>query len=183
MGLAGDIEVSGSVVFVGTGSHDGCSTAGRELMGLEEPCMLEPCAMYGRYMPAKGNTNFYAFSAFFFAANNLGLVDEDEAKVLTLGEIREATQRFCCRPWADVAEAAEREGKNLEYMRATCLQATLVSNLLEVYGFGDNDTSVTFARQLKETTLDWTRGAVIFQTESMPLAPPSGRRLVKDGKA
>merc|ERR1711897_81046 len=98
--LAGDIEVSGSVVFVGTGSHDGCSTAVRELMGLEEPCMLEPCAMYGRYMPAKGNMSFYAFNAFFYAANNLGLVDEDEAKVLTLGEIREATQRFCCRPWA-----------------------------------------------------------------------------------
>merc|ERR1719476_835659 len=121
-------------------------------------------------MPAKGDVKFIAFNAFFHAAHNLGLVGGREAKVLTPGEIREATRRFCCRPWADVAEAAKREGKKVEFMRGTCLQATLVSNLLEVYGFGEDERSVTFADSLHRTKLDWTRGAVIFQTESMPMA-------------
>lgn len=152
--------------FVGTGNSSACAEVVRKVMGLDIECLLPPCAIFGSYMaPASGD--FYAIAGFFYTANGLGLVGWKDTKALTSEDIGEATEKWCAK---DLQTAVSESGKPMKYAKLYCFMGTYVQQSLLVYGFSrEYESSVIFSRKLGGINLGWPAGAMLYETQLMPL--------------
>jgi len=149
------------VNFTGSGDAAACSALAQQLMHSDYECTMPNCAIAGTHMTAISG-HFRAFSAFFYTANGVGLLGWSEEKALSRKEIKDATAVFCGKPWAEVQS---------KYAEVYCFAGHYVSHILEAYGFAETDnTTVTYSRKINGTSLDWTLGAALFQTQLMPMS-------------
>jgi len=165
VGLSSMESIAGSahsqVNFTGSGDAAACSALAQQLMHSDYECTMPNCAIAGTHMTAISG-HFRAFSAFFYTANGVGLLGWSEEKALSRKEIKDATAVFCGKPWAEVQS---------KYAEVYCFAGHYVSHILEAYGFAETDnTTVTYSRKINGTSLDWTLGAALFQTQLMPMS-------------
>merc|ERR1719486_498712 len=145
----------------------------RWLLGVDVGCLMPPCAMRGAYMP-EPQGEFYAFAGFFYAVSGLGLVGWKESKVLAPSEIYQATEEFCSK---DLQSAQRDSGLPMKYVKTYCFLGSYVFSSLSAMGFGreGNDATVRFARQLEQGHLGWPAGAMLYETQVMPLEVHASR--------
>eukprot|EP00928_Gymnodinium_smaydae_P019476 TRINITY_DN17479_c0_g1_i1.p1 TRINITY_DN17479_c0_g1~~TRINITY_DN17479_c0_g1_i1.p1 ORF type:complete len:211 (-),score=56.67 TRINITY_DN17479_c0_g1_i1:2-634(-) len=137
-------------------------------MHSEYECLLRPCAMMGRHVPPLAREQgFFAIANFFFAAHALGLVAWSASRVISPAELRASAQRFCALPAAAVRQR-DVDARAWNLRRRTCFSATLVSEQLRAFGFADDSTQVTFAREIAGQKIDWTLGSLLYDTQYMP---------------
>merc|ERR1712032_264331 len=127
---------------------------------MDYECVLPPCAMLGIHMtPIEGK--FYAISAMFYTANNLGLIGWNEEKIISPREIAVATDKFCSMSWREAREFQPNTPD--KYLKRTCFAGYHVYHIMKAYGFIEDDVSVTFVRKVAGKTADWSRGAVLYE--------------------
>jgi len=148
------------VEFLGTSDPSGCEQIVQKLLHKEVVCLLEPCSFLGKYVAQKPE-RFYGMSGFFYTVANLGLVGWDDAAAVTPARILRVT-RYTCRMTMGQVRAAHGNVA-WDHLQHVCLMGHLVYSLLGAYGFGPQDANVTFTRKLKDSHVDWTRGAVLFE--------------------
>eukprot|EP00449_Zooxanthella_nutricula_P007000 CAMPEP_0198503106 /NCGR_PEP_ID=MMETSP1462-20131121/9703_1 /TAXON_ID=1333877 /ORGANISM="Brandtodinium nutriculum, Strain RCC3387" /LENGTH=511 /DNA_ID=CAMNT_0044232213 /DNA_START=124 /DNA_END=1656 /DNA_ORIENTATION=+ len=161
------------VEFVGTSDPEACEHIVQNLLHTDYACVLEPCAVMGRYV-AEMPDKLYAIGAFFYTAYNLGLVGSDcegQEIAVTPAHIANATYNTCSMTMEQVRR--HNPQLPLRHLRRLCMAGTYTYSLLRAYGFHPEDTNVTFAHKVGGQSLDWTRGAVLFEEYMPNLAPRS----------
>lgn len=159
-------EVLGkNVTFVGSGDATRCSVIVKNLLHTDYECLMPPCAIMGRHMPAM-HGDFQAFAAFFYAANGLGLVGWSESKVIQPQQIRTAAESYCA---LSIEEAVTQSGSKLKYAKNYCTSGMLIHHLLAAYGFADDSSSITFSRKVNGHNMGWTLGAALYETTALPM--------------
>lgn len=154
-----------NVTFTGAANVTRCIELVRKLLGLDVECLMPPCALRGSYM-AKLNGSFYALAGFFYTVFGLGLIGWDEAKVLTLSGIATARDTFCAK---DLEDAIRDTKSPAKFVRRYCFLAVYLVETLAALGFEASDTSVTYSRKISNYSLGWTTGAILYETQLMPL--------------
>jgi len=61
------------ITLHGTGIYDDCKNKLRHLLNLSTPCVREPCALDGTYLPEIDyrHSQFYGFSEFYYTMEDL----------------------------------------------------------------------------------------------------------------
>jgi apyrase len=153
-------------VFVGTGNVSACKQVVRKMMGLDIECLMPPCAIFGSYMPPVSG-QFYAFAAFFYTANGLGLVGWNDAKALSPNDLSEATETFCSK---DLTTAVRDSGGPMKFVQKYCFMGVYAQQRLLAMGFQQDARSVIFSRKLHGLNLGFPAGAMLYETQLMPLS-------------
>lgn len=149
-------------VLVGVGDYRACRALTDALLNRDNECLLPPCAAHGEYQPSSRNVRFYAVSAFFYVANNLGLVGWNEEKGLSAHELARAGHAWCGRDWSAVAG---------EFTGGVCFASAYIPSLLEAYGLPREDSkAVTYARKVRGFKASWALGAQLYYIDEMRCA-------------
>jgi len=147
----------------GTGDPVACTSVINNLLHLDYYCPLPPCGPLGRYVPELfPDKEYVAVSAFYFIANDLGLVDGDNIK-LTHSEYLQAASDSCN---SMIPEDGDTFAKSL------CFDSMYGSLLLKSYGFNE-DQSITFAKKINNRSVDWTFAFMGIQRREAYLRCPS----------
>lgn len=171
--------------IIGTGNTSDCIPLVQKMLGVDVECLMPPCALLGNYMP-KVSGRFYATAGFFYTVSGLGLVGWNEAKALSIAEITKASRKFC---ESDLSIAQNPTNAPVTFMERYCFLATYQTQIFTAFGFDLEDTSVTYSRTGAGRSLTWTTGAMLYETQLMPLrlggpvltpVPPSTEELSRD---
>jgi len=154
------------VCFVGTGEAAQCAALTERLLLRDQFCMLKPCAMMGTHMD-QPRGHFVGVSAFFTTLYGIGLIGWNESKDVSRWEIEKASTTYCSRTFGEVNATTADSQKR--FIRAYCFMGFYMSNILEAYGFTPFEKRVTYARKMGGQILDWTHGAVLYETIIEPL--------------
>lgn len=170
-----------SITFFGTGSNFGCSELTNTLLHRDYVCLMPPCSFMGIHMaPFAPNKRFYGISNYFYIANGLGLVGWDEERAITPLEIRTAAESLC----EQSGEQAASEGPPWKYRINHCFGGHYMSNILDAYHFSQQADNIVFLRlfrgnQKTKQAADWSLGAILYETQAMPLFLPTDREVCK----
>jgi hypothetical protein len=125
--------------------------------------------MYQPVLPS--NMKFVAISGYFYLANGLGLISEDEAKPIMPARILAETQSWCNLTVGEAKAQAASRDKNWEYAKDYCFVGNYIWHLQKAYGFAENSTDVIYAAKLQGTSISWTIGAFIYGQENPETMP------------
>nr|KAG5690354.1 hypothetical protein BaRGS_001276 [Batillaria attramentaria] len=151
-----DDDVSRKVV--GTGDPAECE---RVLTQVLDPvgglCSPTPCSIRDRYQPAVGSMGFYGISAFLYAPNNLGAIEDDQT--LNITKLRRNAWKHCNRSLEQFK--AESDGK-ADFASNDCLLGLFIPLLLtRSLGIPEDSTAVKLAKQIEGERVDWALGAML----------------------
>jgi len=160
--------------FVGTGKWDDCSTLVGEVLNLDnQQCVFTNgngrCTLLNKYLAPMG-TKFYAYNAYFFAANGIGLLGWNDAKKLSADDFKTKGKEWCAK------EITTFPSPNALFKQDYCRQSAYIYNLLtKAYGFkADDKTSITFARKVNGFGASWAMGLAMSYSPSSNIASIKG---------
>ena len=144
--------------LVGTGDWSACKAHTNALLGLDNECLLHPCAAHGVYQPPLVQVTLYGVSAFFYTAYGLGLVAWDEAKGISTEQLEAAGRGFCAANWSSVAADP--------HAHVYCFASAYIPSLLDAYSVPRaSTTSVLYTRKIEGFAASWALGAQLFFME------------------
>lgn len=149
--------------FQGTSDPVRCQTITRSIFNFSALCSTPPCSFDGVYQPPPAG-QFYAFSGFYFATNDLGL--NPATGSFSLDEYRQAMNNFCNLTWDQISGRSTSPS----ILVILCFQAQHIHHLL-VDGYGFNDTtwsSIKFVQQINNSDFGWALGMMINSTNIIP---------------
>ena len=165
--VASMVEENDQGFFKGTGDFDGCSKLVDEILNVDnQPCVFTDgigrCSILSKYLAPMAK-NFYGFSAYFFAANGIGLLGWNDAKKLSPNDFKTAGKTFC---------STKRTKFDNPYQHMYCRQSAYIFSLLSKgYGFKPDDReSITFARKINGFSASWALGLAMSYNPSSALA-------------
>lgn len=97
---------------------------------------------------------FYAASALLYTASYLEL-----GETPTTADFARAGAAHCATPWEEL-EAADPDTP-AEYLSAYCFASAWLPSVIERFGFGRTDASITYAFDIAGSAPEWTAGAAI----------------------
>mmetsp|Transcript_87613 Transcript_87613/g.230866 ORF Transcript_87613/g.230866 Transcript_87613/m.230866 type:complete len:465 (-) Transcript_87613:70-1464(-) len=152
--------------FVGTSNATECSALAKNLLHIDYECLMPACAIAGEHM-TEVTGSFQAFNSFFYTANGLGLVGWSSSVALSRKQIYDAATTICAK---NITAAVADSGQAVGFAKLYCFMGFFMSHVLEAYGFAENDsTSVIYSRKIAGKSADWTAGAALFESQSLPL--------------
>uniref|UniRef100_A0A8B9L721 Ectonucleoside triphosphate diphosphohydrolase 8 n=1 Tax=Astyanax mexicanus TaxID=7994 RepID=A0A8B9L721_ASTMX len=156
---------SAKVTFVGTGDSALCLSSFRNVVNLSD-CALSPdCGFNGVYQPPV-NGDFYAFSAYFYTFDFLGL-----APRTPLPQVLSTIDNFCNTNWTTLLSTYPNVKE--KYLRDYCASAQYIMTIL-VQGYKFNATwdQIYFVKQVSDTDIGWTLGYMLNLTNLIPAERP-----------
>jgi len=161
------VEENDQGFFKGTGNWDACSSLVDEILNVDnQPCVFTDgigrCSILSKYLAPMAKS-FYGFSAYFFAANGIGLLGWNDAKKLSPNDFKRAGKTWC---------ATTRSKFDNSYQNMYCRQSAYIFSLLSKgYGFKpDDSTSITFARKINGFSASWAMGLAMSYNPSSAMA-------------
>ncbi|XP_076097849.1 ectonucleoside triphosphate diphosphohydrolase 1-like isoform X3 [Mytilus galloprovincialis] len=165
--LTGDtttkIYMGATKTFIGEGNPSKCLTIINSFLksAADDMCYPKPCAIGRTYQPSIGTDNFYAIAAFTYAPRSLGTVDSSGK--LNMSRLNETAFNYCQKSLTD---ATTNTSISEKYGSAYCLMGLYIPALLsEAYGFTSETQKITLIRKIKDISVDWTLGAIVYETE------------------
>lgn len=156
--------------MVGTGDYERCYELAKELIpkndvpcmaavGTEEAVNADSCSFLGVYQP-KLSGKFYAFSAFAYVVEYMGLKDES-----SLDEIQVKARKLCSKTWIEIKARPHWDQEDTRYLHNYCFIATYMRALLvDGYGFRSNTTEITFAERIGDFETTFALGAMLYES-------------------
>ncbi|XP_018584302.2 ectonucleoside triphosphate diphosphohydrolase 8 isoform X1 [Scleropages formosus] len=158
-------DPAANVTFFGSGDPQRCLALVRKIFNFTE-CRFPPnCAFNGVYQPAV-NGYFFAFSAYFYTFNFLGL-----APRAPLDRVNSTIDAFCRKSWKTVKAEHPKEKEN--YLQDYCASAVYMTTiLLEGYRFNESWDNIYFQKKAADTDIGWTLGYMLNLTNLMSRETP-----------
>lgn len=157
-------------LFVGTGSHEGCTVLYKELFDKAADCPVAPCSFNGAHQPELPSAIF-GFSYLFDRTRAIGLLDGQVemfgTQAMTLHDIHEASAQLCSSEPGLVQERFA-SCEDAEKWANFCGDAVYMTVLLE-HGFGISRAApLTMGNKVAGVELVWTLGAMIAKAAELP---------------
>lgn len=133
-----------TLIFNGTSNATACAILARKILHLDYECVVEPCSAAGVYIPPVSGRPFFAYSAYFYAANGVGLVGWTESRDISFALLFKAGSSYCGH---NISQALSISGSTLSYAKDYCFTSLYAATLLEAHGFSDFE-HITFTRQI-----------------------------------
>ncbi|VDL89895.1 unnamed protein product [Schistocephalus solidus] len=94
---------------------------------------------------------------------------------MTRSQTNKAVDEYCRMDWQEVA--ANFSSKGLKYIAEYCYGGMLVDNLLQGYGFKDDEswTRIEFVEKIVEAHASWALGYALDATGRIPSRSPTSR--------
>ncbi|XP_023676399.1 ectonucleoside triphosphate diphosphohydrolase 8 [Paramormyrops kingsleyae] len=163
-------DPAANVTFYGSSDPEKCSQLVQRLFNFSGCTFSPSCSFNGIYQPPV-NGNFFAFSAYFYTFNFLGLVPQ-----ASLSRVNSTIDSFCRRNWTSVKTAYPSEKD--KYLQDYCGSAVYMKALLlDGFNFTQNWNSISFQKKAGDADIGWTLGYMLNLTNlipSEPLAPVTG---------
>jgi len=140
---------------LGSGQFANCETHVNALLG-----PVQSVQNIQSFMPAQSPMNFYAISGFAYTTSS---------KIFNLGaqlntKLLESTAiNACGQTWS----LLNQQDPSDPYLYSTCFNAALAIDLLDAYGFPNNQT-FTATNSIGSNDIAWTLGAAIYYLNSQP---------------
>lgn len=171
-----------TITWRGTSNINECSSLTWKIMNTDANCILEPCAMGGRTVePVEGD--YFATSGFYYTASGLGLVD-GELTNITLESFEPAAWSQCAKSWSNITSSSiyKKGGAYKKFAHINCFHGAYAASILHAYHF-PKDKPLTFASEFHGNSIDWTRGALLYEVLYEPFslsrdAPPCSAQVV-----
>uniref|UniRef100_A0AAY4ACP5 Ectonucleoside triphosphate diphosphohydrolase 8 n=1 Tax=Denticeps clupeoides TaxID=299321 RepID=A0AAY4ACP5_9TELE len=158
-------DPSTNLTFVGTGEPNQCSNLMLNIINVST-CSLSPdCGFNGVYQPPV-NGIFFAFSAYFYTFDFLGLAPQAPLPKVTL-----SIESFCNKTWKTLLTEYPKTPE--KYLREYCASAQYIMNvLLQGYKFNQSWDKIFFQKQVADTDIGWTLGYMLNLTNLIPSESP-----------
>ncbi|XP_060774435.1 ectonucleoside triphosphate diphosphohydrolase 8 [Neoarius graeffei] len=158
------------VTFSGTGDSANCTSLIEKIVNVTKCSLYPDCGFGGVYQPPI-NGEFFAFSAYFYTFDFLGL-----APRASLSHAKSTIESYCNKTWMTVV--AENPKEKEKYLRDYCCSAHYIMViLLKGYKFENSWDKISFQKQVANTDIGWTLGYMLNLTNLIP----SDRPLVVTG--
>ncbi|XP_045078975.1 ectonucleoside triphosphate diphosphohydrolase 8-like isoform X1 [Coregonus clupeaformis] len=152
------------VTFTGTSEPLQCLNQIKNIMNLSACSLAPDCGFNGVYQPPVSG-NFFAFSAYFYTFDFLGLAPQP-----TLSQATTTIDTFCKRTWDSLKKQYSVKDK---YLRDYCASANYIMTvLLDGYKFNQTWGNIYFQRQVADTDIGWTLGYMLNLTNLIPSELP-----------
>ncbi|ESO06941.1 hypothetical protein HELRODRAFT_170977 [Helobdella robusta] len=152
----------------GTGDINGCEVAVKKLFRANDFCSPEPCTVNNVYQPSiPKDMNFVSIGAFYNTFKDIGVVLDKPFKVPV---VKEKAREYCSQDYTvfkttHELDKPENKGKKV-FMMDACTMAVYFSVLLsDAFKFPDGTEQITPVKQIQGVDIDWTVGALIYETE------------------
>ncbi|KAK3092825.1 hypothetical protein FSP39_007653 [Pinctada imbricata] len=170
-----------SVIVRGSGDPEKCLSIINSFLqsARASMCYPKPCTIGSVYQPSVGKDIFYAIAAFTYAPKSLKAVDS--TRKLDLEKLNETAFQYCRQTLGQVSKQYSVEQK---YASDYCMMALYIPTLLtSAYGFPSNTSNIVITDSVNGHRVDWSLGAVIYETEireedypCRPLSVAAGRQ-------
>ncbi|KAJ8285616.1 hypothetical protein GJAV_G00028900 [Gymnothorax javanicus] len=162
----GAYDSTNSVTFLGSGDPEQCLKLVKTIFNFSDCSYPPDCAFNGVYQPPVIG-NFYAFSAYFYTFDFLGLAPQ-----APLPQVLSTIESFCKKDWSLV----KMENPNIKekYLQDYCASANyMMTLLLEAYKFNANTwNNIYFKKKVADTDIGWTLGYMLNQSSLIPSENP-----------
>eukprot|EP01135_Chromosphaera_perkinsii_P003246 Nk52_evm21s239 gene=Nk52_evmTU21s239 len=157
--------------FKGSGDFKECKKKLTPLLLKKAPCGFSNCAMNGTFQPPLdlSNAEFVGFSEFWYTSVDIFQLNDGDYKKERFESL--ATE-YCGKEWSSIAgdfKSGKFPGVSFERFKLQCFKSAWISvSLHEGHGFPEVN-KMKFVRHLKGQEVQWTLGAILFQTRFLPL--------------
>ncbi|KAL6457905.1 hypothetical protein MHYP_G00331350 [Metynnis hypsauchen] len=153
------------VTFVGSGNSQQCSSVMNNLVNQSNCALFPDCGFNGVYQPPV-NGEFYAFSAYFYTFDFLGL-----APRTPLPQVLSTIDSFCSKSWDTLLSQYPKVKE--KYLRDYCASAHYIMTiLLKGYKFNATWDQIYFVKQVADNDIGWTLGYMLNLTNLIPSERP-----------
>uniref|UniRef100_A0A4W4F059 Ectonucleoside triphosphate diphosphohydrolase 8 n=1 Tax=Electrophorus electricus TaxID=8005 RepID=A0A4W4F059_ELEEL len=145
------------VTFLGTGDSQLCLSLMKSIINLTDCSFYPDCGFNGVYQPPV-NGEFFAFSAYFYTFNFLGL-----APRTPLPRVLATIESYCNKTWDTLV--LEYPKVKETYLRDYCGSAHYIMTiLLKGFKFNDSWDQIYFYKQAEDNDIGWTLGYMLNLT-------------------
>ncbi|XP_018960625.1 ectonucleoside triphosphate diphosphohydrolase 8-like [Cyprinus carpio] len=149
------------VLFSGTGNSSFCLFLMENIVNLTDCAFSPDCGFNGTYQPPV-NGEFFAFSAYFYTFDFLGLVPK-----APLTQVLSTIETHCNKNWTSLT--AENPKTKEKYLKDYCASAHYIMTiLLKGYKFNNSWDQISFEKQVADTDVGWTLGYMLNLTNMIP---------------
>ncbi|XP_052414693.1 ectonucleoside triphosphate diphosphohydrolase 8 isoform X1 [Carassius gibelio] len=150
-----------TVIFSGTGNSSLCLSLMEKIVNLSDCAFSPECGFNGVYQPLV-NGEFFAFSAYFYTFDFLGLVPK-----APLTRVLSTIDSHCNKTWTTLT--AENPTIKAKYLKDYCASAHYIMTiLLKGYKFNNAWDQISFEKQVADTDVGWTLGYMLNLTNMIP---------------
>ncbi|KAM9482771.1 ectonucleoside triphosphate diphosphohydrolase 8 isoform 1-T1 [Clarias gariepinus] len=149
------------VTFSGTGDSALCISLIEKIVNVTNCSLYPDCGFNGVYQPPV-NGEFFAFSAYFYTFDFLGLAPKAQLSV-----VNSTIESYCNKTWDTLLK--EYPQVKEKYLRDYCVSAQYIMViLLQGYKFESNWDKIIFQKQVADTDIGWTLGYMLNLTNMIP---------------
>lgn len=155
-----------NVTFIGSSDPVNCKKTVEDFV-YKVPayrCYPKPCAISNVYQPTVSpSKTFYALSAFLFNLQDINAIGKDGT--FTPASVTQAANKYCSQTLTEAKEDLPEPSKEA-FLSSNCVMGIYMPILFtKGYGFANDTKQIIAVKKLKDTPLEWTLGAVIYEHE------------------
>ncbi|KAH3836390.1 ectonucleoside triphosphate diphosphohydrolase 3-like [Dreissena polymorpha] len=151
-----------TIGIVGEGNASLCESVLRHFLSpaADEMCSPKPCSIGQVYQPAIRNNKFFSFGLIYLLAKGFNAIKKDGR--LNLVHFQEKARHLCGQSLNHVVDTLRVSPK---FASRNCQDGLYIPLFMAALGFEPSTQNVYVADSIKQTSIAWSLGAMLYEEE------------------